>query len=198
MHHTESAFSGTKVLITGGAGFIGSHLVERLVGQRAQVTVLDNFSRGLRSNLSFVSSRIRLIEGDIRDRSCVESAVRGQTLVFHLAAQSSVLHASADLDESFSSNVAGTFEVLRAAQSHNTRHLVFASSREVYGDPLRLPVSEDSRLIPKNAYGISKLACELYCRVFGDEGLSVSILRLANVYGTRDTDRVIPVFIQRP
>ncbi len=195
MYTTDTVLPGTKVLVTGGAGFIGSHLVQRLVAEGADVTVLDNFSRGHRENLSSVQNRIQLIEGDARDRMCVELAVRGRTVVFHLAAQSSVSRASLDLDESFSCNVAGTFEVLRAAQQSGVSHFVFASSREVYGDPLSLPVSEDAPLNPKNAYGVSKLAGELYCRAFAQPSFHVAVLRLANVYGPGDTGRVIPLFV---
>ncbi|MBV8553067.1 MAG: NAD-dependent epimerase/dehydratase family protein [Acidobacteriaceae bacterium] len=191
----SALFAGSKILVTGGAGFIGSHIVERLVEERAEVTVLDNFSRGSLSLLSNVLDSVCVIEGDVRDRSCVEAASVGQTAVIHLASQSSVMRASADLDESFTGNVVGTFEVLRAAKSAGVKHCIFASSREVYGDPTQLPVGEDTRLDPKNPYGVSKLAGELYCRSFQDESFRVSILRLANVYGFRDFDRVIPIFV---
>ena len=189
-------FANANVLVTGGAGFIGSHLVQRLLSQRARVTVLDNFSRtSSDSPLHYTGDSVRLIRGDIRDRDCVEAACAGQDVVFHLAAQSSVMRAAADWDESFTSNVAGTFEVLRAAKLMGAKHCVFASSREVYGDPARLPVAEDAPLNPKNAYGVSKLAGELYCRAFEDDLFRVSVLRLANVYGPGDLGRVIPLFL---
>jgi nucleoside-diphosphate-sugar epimerase len=141
--------------------------------------------------------RIEFIEGDICDRAVVERAMRGVDLVFHLAAQSNVLGAVTDIDYSFRTNVAGTFEVLRAAAQAGARRLVFSSSREVYGDPESLPVPESAPLRPKNAYGASKAAGEMYCRAFASERFAPVILRLANVYGTRDFDRVIPIFIEQ-
>ncbi len=194
---TKPAYVDSNVLVTGGTGFIGSHLVERLVAERARVTVLDNLGRGSLRNLAAVQPQIRFIQGDIRNRGCLLAAMRDQTFVFHLAAQSSVLGASADLDESFTSNVVGTFEVLRAAKSMGVPHLIFASSREVYGDPQCVPVSEDACLRPKNPYGVSKLAGELYCKAFENDSFRVSILRLANVYGLRDAGRVIPLFVEQ-
>jgi UDP-glucose 4-epimerase len=117
--------------------------------------------------------------------------------VYHLAAQSNVLGAVTDLDYSFRANVVGTFEVLREAGRAGARRLVFSSSREVYGDPQRLPVPESAPLHPKNAYGSSKAAGEMYCRAFRSSAFTPVILRLANVYGTRDFDRVIPIFVNQ-
>jgi len=117
-------------------------------------------------------------------------------VVFHLAAQSNVLGAVQDLEYSFSTNVIGTFNTLRAARDAGARRVVFSSSREVYGDPDQLPVPESAPPRPKNAYGASKVAGEAYCQVFGNDGLETVILRLGNVYGPRDRDRVIPLFIE--
>jgi UDP-glucose 4-epimerase len=114
--------------------------------------------------------------------------------VFHLAAQSNVMGAVADADYAFSSNVAGTYHVLQAALKAGVKRLVFTSSREVYGDPKRVPVRETSPLRPKNAYGTSKVAGEAYCGLAAREGLGIAVLRLANVYGPGDRDRVIPLF----
>jgi len=187
-----------KILVTGGAGFIGSHLVDRLVRDNAgQVTVLDNFSRGREQNLAQSRDRIELVRGDIRDRGLLQSVMQGVNLVFHLAAQSNVLGAVKDLDYSFETNVVGTYEVLRAAEAAGAKRVIFSSSREVYGEPASLPVSETALVAPKNAYGASKATGEMYCRLFVNRGMEVVILRLANVYGTRDRDRVIPLFAEQ-
>jgi len=183
-----------RIVVTGGAGFIGSHLVRRLLVLGAQVTVLDNLRRGVKSE---VPSDVEFLNLDIRDAERLKSVLNGAEIVFHLAAQSNVLGATADLDYSFTTNVVGTYNVLSAALEEGATRVVFTSSREVYGEPARLPVAECSALVPKNAYGSSKLAGELYCRVFSNHGLDTVVLRLANVYGKGDRDRVIPLFLER-
>jgi len=187
-----------RILITGGAGFIGSHLVDRLaLDPSNRLVVLDNLRRGRLANLEPLADRVEFVQGDICDRSVVERAARGVDLVYHLAAQSNVLGAVTDIDYSFRANVVGTFEVLRAASEAGVPRLVFSSSREVYGDPSTLPVPESAPICPKNAYGASKAAGEMYCRAFRSPAFTPVILRLANVYGTRDFDRVIPIFVNQ-
>jgi UDP-glucose 4-epimerase len=184
--------------VTGGAGFIGSHLVDVLVRENAgRIVVLDNLKRGRLANLAQSLDRIEFVNGDIRDRELMERTSQGVDLIYHLAAQSNVLGAVHDLDYSFTANVVGTIEVLRAAQKSGVRRVVFTSSREVYGDPQSLPVPETAPIAPKNAYGASKAAAEMYCRVFSADRLTVAVLRLANVYGSRDFDRVIPIFLDQ-
>jgi UDP-glucose 4-epimerase len=184
--------------VTGGAGFIGSHLVDVLVRENAgRIVVLDNLKRGRLANLAQSLDRIEFVNGDIRDRELMERTSQGVDLIYHLAAQSNVLGAVHDLDYSFTANVVGTIEVLRAAQKSGVRRVVFTSSREVYGDPQSLPVPETAPIAPKNAYGASKAAAEMYCRVFSAGRLTVAVLRLANVYGSRDFDRVIPIFLDQ-
>jgi nucleoside-diphosphate-sugar epimerase len=192
-----------KALVTGGAGFIGAHLVEALVAAGDEVVVLDNLRRGDRARLDAIGraargGALRLIEGDVRDRDTVRAATTGVERVYHVAAQSNVLGAVSDLDYSFSSNVVGTYNVLVAAREAAVGRIVFSSSREVYGEVDQVPVAEDRPLNPKNAYGASKVAGEVYCRVFQNTyGLDVSVLRLANVYGPGDSDRVIPIWLDR-
>jgi UDP-glucose 4-epimerase len=183
--------------VTGGAGFIGSHLVRRLVddGYRS-VLVLDNLSRGCTTNLAPVWESIRFVEADIRDRDALNSAVRNIDVLFHLAAQSNVIGAVQDVDYSSSTNIVGTAGLLQAARAAGVRRLVFTSSREVYGDPDALPVSETTPLSPKNAYGMSKVAGEMCCTMSTGSELKTVILRLANVYGANDRNRVIPLFIE--
>lgn len=185
-----------KALVTGGAGFIGGHLVSALLARGDHVTVLDNLSRNVRAQPSG-TEHLRFVHGDIRDRACVADAAEGMDVIFHLAAQSSVLGAVTDLDYSFSTNVIGTYNVLCAARDAGVLRVIFTSSREVYGEPPTLPVREDAPLTPKNAYGASKVAGEMYCREFERmDGLEVGVLRLANVYGPGDRDRVVPLWLE--
>ncbi len=181
-----------RILITGGAGFIGRHLIDALTVDRKDIRVLDNLRRATKPDFA---GRCHFIEGDIRERRTVEEAMEGVDLVIHLAAQSNVTGAMVDPDYSFTTNVGGTYEVLRAAKAAGVGRVVFASSREVYGDAETLPVPESAPLRPRNAYGASKVAGEAYCRAFSEAGLEVNVLRLANVYGPSDRDRVIPIFI---
>ena len=131
----------------------------------------------------------------MRDFATVREATRGIDLVYHLAAQSNVLGAVSDMEYSFTTNVTGTFNVLRAASQAGVKRFVFTSSREVYGDPASIPVPETAPIAPKNAYGASKAAAEMYCQIFASHGITTHILRLANVYGPRDFGRVIPIFV---
>jgi UDP-glucose 4-epimerase len=188
-----------RVLVTGGAGFIGSHLVDALVERGDDVVVLDNLRRGCREHLRphLDSGACRLHLGDIREPGDVDRALEGVSLVFHLAAQSNVLGAMSDIDYSFTTNVVGTFTVLDAARRAGAQRVVFSSSREVYGDVDVVPVQESAALAPKNPYGASKVAGEAYCHAMRHSfGLDVAVLRLANVYGTRDSDRVIPRWLR--
>jgi nucleoside-diphosphate-sugar epimerase len=187
-----------NILVTGGAGMIGGHLVRRLLREGAgPITVFDNFHRASVDNLAGCLPDIRLLTADVRDPSAVAAALHGVDLVYHLAAQASVMAASVDLTYTFDTNVQGSFYLFRAAKAAGVRRVVFASSREVYGAPDRLPVNECALLRPKNPYGASKAAAEAWCRAFAAEGLEVVILRLANVYGPGDRDRVLPTFIDR-
>jgi len=188
-----------RIVVTGGAGFIGSHLVDALLaGTPAEITVVDNFKRGRIENLASHSGdpRLRIVRADIRDVGEVQRAIRGATCVFHIAAQSTVMGAAADVDYTFSTNVIGTYNVLKAAAGEHVRRLVFTSSREVYGEPVSLPVDESHPLFSINSYGASKVAGEALCRAFARErGLETTVLRLSNVYGPRDFGRVIPHWI---
>ena len=188
-----------KIIVTGGAGFIGSHLIDRLVREQAgEVIAIDTFARGRHEFLVAHANNpaLTLIHGDVRDAVLLEQVFAGADTVYHLAAQSNVMGAVSDIEYSFTTNVVGTYQVLVAAQAAGVRRMVFASSREVYGEVEALPVEEAQPLAAKNAYGASKAAGELYCRVFRETyGLPVSIVRLANVYGTRDCGRVIPLWL---
>lgn len=186
----ESWGAGMRVLVTGGAGFIGRYLVKALRDDGDKVVVLDNLKRGDRT---VIPEDVSFIEGDIRDYSTVRNAMSGCDIVYHLAAQSNVMGAVNDPDYSFTSNVVGTYYVLKSAAAVGISRIVFTSSREVYGEVEKLPVTEDQPTTPKNPYGASKVAGEAYCRVaHATNGIDVNVVRLANVYGVGDHDRVIP------
>jgi UDP-glucose 4-epimerase len=190
-----------QVVVTGGAGFIGSHLVDALLEQDdCHVVVIDNLARGRLANIARhdADRRLRVIEADVRDLQAVREACEGASVVFHLAAQATVMGGARDIDYTFSTNVIGTYNVLKAAAEQGTARLVFASSREVYGEPVSVPVDEAHPLLAINSYGASKVAGEALCRAFARESsLSSVILRLANVYGPRDVGRVIPHWIEQ-
>jgi UDP-glucose 4-epimerase len=185
-----------SVLITGGAGFIGSHLAgETIRSGAASVRVVDNLRRGNPERLRRLGN-VDVKIADIRDEDALRTMIEGCDVVFHLAAQSNVIGAAQDSDYSIGTNVLGTYAVLAAARDAGVKRVVFTSSREVYGDPASLPVREDAPLLPKNLYGASKCAGEAYCLAMRIYGLETVILRLANVYGPGDRDRVIPIFIE--
>ena len=190
-----------RVIVTGGAGFIGSHLVDRLLSAGCDdVVVLDNLHRGRLAHLQQHAHdpRLRVIRGDIRDRDVVDRAFEHADMVYHLAAQSSVMQAVDDVDYSFSTNTIGTFNVLRAAHKQGVGNVLFTSSREVYGEPIDLPVDEGQPLLAVNLYGAGKVMGEALCRAFRrTNGLRSVILRLSNVYGPRDSERVIPLWLER-
>ncbi len=186
-----------RVLVTGGAGFIGAHLVARLVKDGHAVVVVDNMKRGSKDKVAefLRPGAVELVVGDIRSFDVMTQAVRGCETVYHLAAQSNVMGAVDDPDYSITTNVLGTFNVLRSAGEAGVRRVVFTSSREVYGEPKTLPVDEEKPLLAKNPYGASKSSGEAYCRTFAHtHRLSVEVVRLANVYGPGDSGRVIPLW----
>ena len=177
--------SAMNVLVTGGAGFIGSHSTEALLADGARVTVFDNFSSGKRDNL-VAHERLTVIDGDIRDRAAVAAAMKGVTHVLHLAAQIFVRLSIEDPSDSCSQNVLGFVNVLDAARTRGVQRVVFASSAAVYGVPDRLPLDEDSPLAPISPYGLEKQIDEQYGALFGElYGLSNFALRYFNVYGPR-------------
>jgi UDP-glucose 4-epimerase len=193
-------FEGKKVLVTGGAGFIGSHIVERLLKEGATVTVLDNFRTGLRENLEKVKNDITLIEGSILEPKDVAKAAKGQDLISHQAAQLEITRAIDDPVEDLITNTAGTLNVMKAAVEAGIPKVVMASSAGVYGQAVETPQNEDTHPTNPNwAYGVSKLATEKYAKIFEEaHGLKVTALRYGIVYGPREWyGRVLTIFLKR-
>ena len=191
----------SRYLITGGAGFIGSHLVDALVQRHDQVRVLDNFCSGTRENLAPWLSRIELIEGDIRDEAAVARAMAGVDYVLHQAALRSVPKSLKDPAGYHDVNVGGTLTVLRAAQQARVRRVVQASSSSIYGETDRLPEAEDHPVQPISPYAATKLAAEIYGQLFTRAyGVPTVSLRYFKVFGPRQSLEneyavVIPRFI---
>ena len=174
---------GVRVLVTGGAGFIGSHLVDALVGRGDDVRVLDDLSTGLAAN---VPAEAEMLVGSITDERLVRRAVADIEIVFHQAALGSVQRSVNDPLASHAANVTGTLLLLRAAAESEVGRLVFASSSSVYGGTGVLPTPESTVPVPRSPYAVSKLASEHYCRVFTElDELETVSLRYFNVYGPR-------------
>ncbi len=179
-----------KVLVTGGAGFIGSHLVDGLLARGHSVTVLDDLSSGTMDNLKthIGKSSFRFIQGDIRDVEAVEQALAGVDAVIHEAAMISVPFSIKNPDFAQSVNVDGTLALLKASLGHGVKRFVFASSCAVYGEQAELPISEDALPQPLSPYASSKLVAEKNCLIFHErDGLETVCLRYFNVYGPRQT-----------
>jgi UDP-glucose 4-epimerase len=175
-----------RYLVTGGAGFVGSHLVERLLEAGGAVRVLDDFSTGKRENLRAVRDRIEEIEGDVRVAATVHQAMHGVDVVFHQAAIASVPRSLEDPETTLAVNLTGTLRVLQAAREAGVRRVVFASSASVYGDAAVSPITEDVMPRPLSPYAISKLAGEQLCGVFTRVfALETVALRYFNVFGPR-------------
>jgi len=190
-----------NVLVTGGAGFIGSHIVRALLERGDRVRVLDNFSTGKRENLAGLD--IELIEADLRDASRVTQACRGVETVFHQAAFVSVPQSMKEPVDCFDVNVTGTASLLQAAHKYGARRVVFATSAAVYGDSDAYPLNEETPLRPLSPYAASKCVDEIYGQLYTTSfGLEVVGLRYFNVYGPRQSPdsqyaAAVPIFIRR-
>lgn len=192
-----------KVLITGGAGFIGSHLAERVLALGHEVRVLDDFSTGRRDNLRAVERHLEILSGDVRDAASLRRAAGGCELIFHLAAVVSVQRSVEDPAATLGVNLAGTVDVLMAARSCGARRVVFASSAAVYGTGQDGPKREHMQARPESPYGLEKLAGEHYMRIWHElHALETISLRYFNVFGPRQDPSspysgVISIFADR-
>lgn len=193
----------TTILVTGGAGFIGSHVVEALAQRGNRVRVLDNLSTGALQNLELIEGNVEIVEGDIRDVDSVANVVQNIDGIIHLAAISGVQRSIAAPRLTHDINVTGTLNILLAAQQKGVRRVVMASSASVYGNPATVPTPENEPLAPLSPYGATKVAMEQYGVVFSQVyGVSVISLRYFNVYGPRqapqsDYAAVIPAFLTK-
>ncbi|HKP14155.1 MAG TPA: NAD-dependent epimerase/dehydratase family protein [Blastocatellia bacterium] len=177
--------SGQRIVVTGGAGFVGSNLVGRLLKEGARVVVLDDFYTGAAENLPAADANLEVVRGTVTDYELVRDVVKGAAIVFHEAARN-IIVSTRNPREDYEVNIGGTLNVLLAARETGVPRTVYASSASVYGNPRYLPINEDDATNMLSPYAVSKFAGENYCKAFYESyGLSVAAVRYSNVYGTR-------------
>ncbi|MGO9569764.1 MAG: NAD-dependent epimerase/dehydratase family protein [Desulfomonilaceae bacterium] len=189
-----------KALVTGGAGFIGSHIVDELIRRNNEVIVFDNFCTGFRQHLepALSEGRIRLVEGDILGGSALAEAMEGVTTVFHLAANADVRGGKLDRNVDLQQNVIGTYRVLEAMKAAGANEIVFTSSATVYGEPDRFPTPEDYAPLQTSLYGASKLAAEAVIQAYGEYfGIQSYVFRFVSWIGERYSHGVIFDFVNK-
>jgi UDP-glucose 4-epimerase len=180
MIETGRAFGGRRILVTGGAGFVGSAITRRLVEAGARVTVLDDLFTGA---ADAIPTGAELIVGSVTDRELVDRLVAQNRLVFHLAARN-IIASTANPRDDFETNIGGTLNILLAAREHSVDRVVYTSSASVYGNPRSIPINEDDGLSSLSPYAVSKLGGENYCLAFYESyGLPTACVRYSNVYG---------------
>ena len=176
---------GKRILVTGGAGFIGYHLCLKLLENGANLTIYDNLSTGRIENVKDLPKPVKFVKGDVGNFEMLENNVGKVDVIFHLAAQVSVPYSMENPSEDFKTNAYGTLNILELARKTDAR-VVYASSAAVYGKPAKTPTPENSPLNPISFYGLSKLVGENYCNMYVEKyGLEASIMRIANAYGPR-------------
>jgi len=191
-----------KCLVTGGAGFIGSNLVEELLKRGDEVTVIDNFTTGSWTNLPSNNGRLSVVKGDILDFKLVESCVKDVEVVFHLAAEVGNVKSLENPIRDAEVNILGTINLLRAVVASKVKSIVYSSSSAIFGEPEHLPIDESHPLAPESFYAVSKLGAEKYCLAFAKlYNISVVCLRYFNVYGPQqgysEYANVMPIFTER-
>lgn len=193
-----------RILVTGGAGFLGSHICDKYLNEGNTVVCLDNFLSGNLNNIRHMigNRNFKLMNGDVRDKETVDEAVRDSDYVFHLAAQIHVDRSIIDPKLTYDINVLGTLNVLEAARKHDTKRVLFASTSEVYGSALQVPMTEDHPLNAPHPYGASKIAGDRMCLSYIQTyDMDIAITRLFNMYGPRQKDNgygsVISLFANR-
>lgn len=171
------------VLITGGAGFIGSFLTKKLLEYGCKVTVLDDFFTGRRENLPLRDKNLKIIEGSVCDKKLVEMLVSKNPYIFHLAARN-IIVSTKNPEEDFNVNIGGTLNILMAAKKYKVERILYTSSVSVYGNPKYLPINEEDSINLLSPYAVSKYSGEGYCKAFYESySVPVTILRYSNVYG---------------
>jgi UDP-glucose 4-epimerase len=188
-----------KILVTGGAGFIGSHITEYLVQRGDDVTVLDNLNTGRKENLAKINDKINFVNGDIRDSKLLEKLVSDTDSVFHEAALASVQDSFNMKDEYFDVNVNGTENIFKLAKEYGFK-IVYASSSSVYGNPKKIPITENDDRKPINPYAQTKLDGEVLAKKYSEMGVRVIGLRYFNVFGPRQSKEyagVIKLFLEK-
>lgn len=181
-----------KILVTGGAGFVGSHLVDALLKKNAHVSVLDNLSAGYIENLKQVKKDIAFHKQDIRNYDKLHQIIKKQDIVFHLAANADVPRSEREPDYEFENNVLGSYNVLKSCLQSHTQKIIFASSAAVYGEPMYLPLDENHPLNPTSLYGVSKMYAEkIGFSYYKNYGLPFTAIRIFNNYGERQSKFVM-------
>jgi UDP-glucose 4-epimerase len=176
----ERSFGGRRILVTGGAGFVGGALTQRLVEAGARVTVLDDLFTGFAET---VPTGAEFVEGSVTDEKLVDELVAANSLVFHMAARN-IIASTANPRDDFATNIGGTLNVLLAAKANKVDRVVYTSSASVYGNPRSIPINEDDVLVPLTPYAVSKLGGENYCQAFYESyGLPTACVRYSNVFG---------------
>lgn len=194
----NQSFANRCILVTGGAGFLGSHMVDALLAEGARVSVVDNLQSGSLRNLAHVKDRICFLEVDIRNYDELEKAVADQDMIYHFAANASVPYSVEHPEYDFETNAGGTFNVIRAALAHGVNKVVNASSAAVYGEPRYIPMDEEHPLEPVSPYGATKVAGEKIGLVFARSfDLNFCVVRIFNTYGPRQPRYVIHDFIRK-
>ena len=180
IEHPDRAFAGRRVLVTGGAGFVGGALVRRLAGAGAKVTVLDDLFTG---KAEVVPATAQLVVGSVEDGALVRDLVADASVVFHLAARN-IIASTKDPRSDFATNIGGTLNVLLAVRDSKVDRMVYAGTTSIYGNPRSIPINEDDHIVPLSPYAVSKLGGEHYCLAFYESyGTPISIVRYSNVFG---------------
>jgi len=186
-------------LITGGAGFVGSHLAEELIQKENEVTIIDDLNTGKMNNLEKINEKINFIKGDIRDTTLLKDAFRGKDGIFHQAARASVQESFEKPEEYHDVNVNGTENVFKQAKEYGIK-VVYASSSSIYGNPIELPIKEDAPKNPINPYAQTKVDKEKLAKKYAENGLKVIGMRYFNIFGERQSKEyagVVKLFLER-